>query len=114
MGRRSKIFRPAHSEPTGFWLGYIILPYGDFYKPSQDILHAKKGDTLRFHGGDDHPIERVIKIPQDEVCDILCRIRYGIPWKIAFKKWETNATLEGHSRGVLSKDYCLLVVYATD
>jgi hypothetical protein len=114
MPKQPRILRPAHSEPNGFWLGYILLPYGDYYAPSQDIVKAQKGDILRFYNGNDYTIERVIKIPQDEMCDMLCRLRYGIPWKIAFKKWESNAVLEGNSRSVLSKDYCLWVIYDTD
>lgn len=114
MPKQPRILRPAHSEPNGFWLGYILLPYGDYYAPSQDIVKAQKGDTLRFYNGNDYTIERVIKIPQDDMCDMLCRLRYGIPWKIAFKKWESNAVLEGNSRSVLSKDYCLWVIYDTD
>ena len=111
MARQSKILRPAHAEPRGFWLEYILFPYGDFYEPSQSMLKAAKGDILRFHDGSEHVIERVIKIRQDEICDMLCRIRYGIPWNIAFRKWQSNVVLEGHDRNVLNKDYCLWVIY---
>lgn len=111
MARQARILRPAHSEPGGYWLGYILHPYGEFYKPSVDLLDARRGDILRFHKGGDYPIERVLKIPQDDVCDMLCRLRYGIPWAVAFRKWESNAVLEGHSRGVLSREFCLWVLY---
>lgn len=111
MANRSRIFKPAHAEPRGFWLGFILLPYGEFYTPTRDVLDARKGDILRFHNGGEYPIERVLKIPQDEVCDMLCRVCYGIPLKIAFRKWESNAVLEGNGRNVLSRDYCLWVIY---
>lgn len=114
MEKKSKTLKPAHTEPNGFWLGYILLPYGDFYAPAQSAIKAGKGDILRFYNGNDYTIERVIKIPQDDVCDMLCRLRYGIPWKVAFKKWQTNAVLEGNDRNVLSNDYCLWIIYDTD
>lgn len=91
-----------------------MLPYGEFYAPAQNAIKAVKGDILRFYDGNDYAIERVIKIPQDDICDMLCRVRYGIPWKIAFKKWQTNAVLEGNDRNVLSNDYCLWIIYDTD
>lgn len=100
-----------HLEPSRPWLGYILLPYGEFYKPTKEIAKAKPGDTIRFFQGSEHIIERVMKIPQDDMCDMLCRIIYGIPWKVAFKKWQSYAVLEGNDKGVISPDYCLWVIY---
>ena len=37
---KKKIFRPEHTEPGPFRLNYILLPYGEFYKKSQDILNS--------------------------------------------------------------------------
>ena len=113
MGKRSRIFKPAHAEPGEFWLDYILLPYGDFYAPTREIAKAGKGDILRFHNGRSFVIERVLKIPQDETCDMLCRLRYGVPWKVAYQRWQSNAVLEGHDKSVLSSEFCLWVLYGS-
>lgn len=114
MEKRSKILKPMHLEPGRFWFDYILLPYGDFYPPSQAVSKAGKGDVLRFFNGPDRVIERVVKIPQDSLCDLLCRMRYGVSWAAAFKKWQSYAILEGHGRDVLNKDFCWLVAYGKD
>lgn len=113
MVRQSKILKPAHAEPSDFWLDYILLPYGQYYKPTLGFKDAKKGDILRFHNGKDYYIERVFLIQQDHMCDILSRMRYGIPWKEAFRRWQSNAVLEGNDRNVLSQDLCFWVVYGS-
>lgn len=110
--RKSKTFKPKHAVPGDFWMDYILLPYGEYYTPTRDIASAQKGDILRFFNGPEYPIERVIKIPQDAVCDTLCRMRYGIPWSVAFRKWQSYAMLEGNGKGVLSEDYCLWVIFS--
>lgn len=94
-------------------MGFILFPYGEFYPPAKRLGAAKKGDILRFYNGGEYPIERVLQIRQDEFCDMLCRIRYGIPWRAAFRRWESNVVLEGHDRGVLSKEFCLWIIYDT-
>lgn len=111
MERRSRTLKPNHSEPIEFWLDYILLPYGEYYRPSQEVAKIKKGDILRFFNGPERPIERVMKIRQDAVCDLLCRIRYGIPWSVALKKWQSYAVLEGHGKDIISKEFCWWVIY---
>lgn len=114
MEKQSKTYKVQHLEPSTPWLGFILLPYGEFYRPTKDLLKAKPGDILRFFQGSDYAIERVMKIPQDSVCDMLCRIAYGIPWAVALKKWQSYAMLEGNDRNVISSDYCLWVIYDTN
>lgn len=108
---KKKIFSPNHAEPGDFWLDYILLPYGEYYDKTRVFLEAKEDDTLHFFEGPDYAIKSVYKIKQDKVCDFLCRMRYGIPWERAFKKWQSYAVLEGHGRDILSKEFCLLVIY---
>lgn len=111
MENQSKIYEVQHLEPRGTWLNFIILPYGEYYKQTREIAKAKKGDILRFFQGKDYTIERVMKIRQDDFCDMLSRIAYGIPWKLALKKWQSYAVLTGSDRGVINSDYCLWVIY---
>jgi len=100
-----------HEEPGEFYLDYILLPYGEYYSKTKDFLDAKTGDTLRFFNGPEYEIESVTLIPQDKMCDLLCRMRYGISWKVAFEKWRSYAILEGNGKRVLSTKECLFVVY---
>ena len=109
----SKIYSVQHLEPRGCWLGFILLPCGEFYKPTLSIAKARKGDIIRFYNGADRFIERVLRIPQDDYCDMLCRIVYGIPLKMAMKKWQSYAVLEGNNKDVISSDFCLWVIYDT-
>lgn len=106
-----KIFKPLHEEPGPLFLDYILLPYGMFYDKTKDFVKAKRGDTLRFFNGPDYEIVSVSLIPQDRVCDSLCRMRYGIPWHKAFERWQKYARLEGNGKDILSTKECLLVVY---
>ena len=110
--RRTRIYKPLHTEPWGFHLGYILLPYGAFYDKTKDFVDAKKGDILRFFNGGDYEIDNVVLIPQDRVCDTLCRMRYGISWQVAFEKWKSYAVLQGYGKDALSTEECLLVFYA--
>lgn len=89
------------------------MPYGEFYGQTSNIKKAKKGDIIRFFQGGDYEIERVMKIPQDDFCDMLCRIVYGIPLRIAMRKWQSYAVLEGNDKNVVSSEYCLWVIYGT-
>lgn len=114
MARKSKTLKPNHSLPGDLWLDYILLPYGEFYRATLPFASAKKGDIMRFFNGPEVVVEKVIKIRQDEFCDMLCRIRYGIPWANAFKRWQSYAVLEGNDRNVLSNEYCLWVIYDRD
>lgn len=109
-----RIFKPAHELPGKFWLNYIMLPYGAFYEKTRCFLDASRGDVVRFFNGPDKKIEKVLLIKCDQVCDFLCRMRYGITWDKALKVWSGYVRLEGHSSDVLSKDKCILVVYEED
>lgn len=105
------MLKPSHSEPKEWFYGYILLPYGEYYAKTKPFASAKKGDTLRFFNGGDFVIENVCLIKQDQVCDLLCKIRYGIPWASALKRWQYYAQLDGNGRDVISKELCYLVVY---
>ena len=106
-----RIFKPAHEQPGRFWLDYILLPYGAFYKKTAKFLEARKGDVLRFFNGPDVEIETVRLIPCDAICDILCKMRYGITWEMALRKWITYAKMEGNGADILSTSECILVVF---
>lgn len=108
---RTRIFKPSHEEPKDFYLDYILLPYGQFYEKTRVFLEAKTGDILRFFNGPEFPIESVTLIKCDKVCDILCRMRYGISWEAAFSRWCRYVMLEGNGRSILSKEECIFVVY---
>lgn len=114
MANPSKIYSVQHLGPQKPWLGYILLPFGEFYEPTKGIAKAKPGDIIRFFQGPEHKIERVMKIPQNDICDMLCRIAYGIPWQMALKKWQSYAVMEGNDRNVISPDYCLWVIYGEE
>lgn len=111
MSRKRTIFKPMHSEPGPLSLGYILLPYGMFYEKTRVFLDSKAGDILRFYNGPECEIVRAEVVSGDRVCDILCRIRYGVSWKVAFKRWLSYAVLEGNSRDILSPSECILVAY---
>lgn len=106
-----KIYKAFQEETQKKWLNYILLPYGEFYTKTKNILNAKAGDTLRFFNGPEVSIERVMLIACDGVCDFLCKMRYGVTWDIAFRKWLSYARMEGNGKDILSKSKCILVVY---
>jgi len=108
---RQKVFKPLHRVPGEMQLDYILLPYGLFYNKTKDFLNAKKGDILRFFNGPEYEIDSVALIRQDRLCDILCRMRYGISWDKAFAQWKKYALLEGNGHDVLSTTECLFVAY---
>lgn len=108
---RKKIFKPAHDEPGRMWLNYILLPYGEYYEKTKAFLDAREGDILRFFNGSDFSIKSVMLIECDKVCDFLCKMRYGISWSKALDRWLGYARLEGNGKNILSKRYCILVVY---
>lgn len=109
--RKQRVFKPDHQEPRGFFLDYILLPYGEYYEKTRDIKDAKKGDVIRFFNGPEYKVFHATLIRQDKFCDILCRMRYGIPWKNALEVWRRYAVLEGHGKDVISDEECILVVY---
>lgn len=111
LGRRKRVFKPAHELPGKFWLDYILLPYGEYYDKYKQFLGASKGDTLRFFNGPEVEIEKVMLIDCDEVCDFLCKMRYGITWDKAYEIWLRYARMEGHGKDIIDTKRCLLVVY---
>lgn len=112
--RKKRTFKPAHELPGKFWLNYILLPYGEYYDKYKDFLKAEKGDILRFFNGPEVEIEKVMLIRCDEVCNFLCKMRYGITWDKAFQIWLRYARMEGNGSDILSRTKCLLVVYNED
>lgn len=108
---KRKLYKPNHEEPKEFFLDYILLPYGMYYKKTLDFLEAKTGDILRFFNGPEYQIESVTLIKCDRVCDLLCRMRYGIPWEKAYRIWQRYAIMEGNGKDILSKEECFFVVY---
>ena len=107
-GRR---FSAPHEQPRVFKLEYILLPYGAFYEKTTEIAKAKNGDILRFFNGPEVKIHAVRKIKQDALCDLLCYMRYGVSWRVAFSKWQKYALMEGYGHNALSKQECLIVFY---
>lgn len=108
---RRKILKPQHDDPGRFWQDYILLPYGEFYDKTKLFLGAKKGDTLRFFNGNDFRIESASKVHGERMCDVLCKIRYGIPWELALSKWTEYARMEGFGKDVFSRDTCIILVF---
>ena len=108
---RKKTFDPLHDKPRELYFDYILLPYGIFYEPTKGFLEAKKGDKLRFFNGPECTIESVTLIKQDALCDMLCRMRYGVSWKVAFDKWLRYALMSGDGKNILSREECLFVMY---
>lgn len=108
---KKKVFKVAHAEPGDFSLDYIILPFGEFYEKTKGLLSAKSGDVLRFYNGPEVPIERVMTIACDAICDFLCKMRYGVTWDVVLRKWQSYARMEGHGKEILSTEKCILVVY---
>lgn len=111
--RKNKVFKVSHAEPGDFSLDYILLPFGEFYEKTKGLLKAQAGDLLRFYNGPEVEIERVMTIPCDAICDFLCKMRYGVAWDVALRKWQSYAMLEGHGKDVISSVKCILVVYVS-
>lgn len=114
MRKQKKIFRPSHGEPGGFWLNYILLPYGEYYKKTKDFLSAKKGDILRIYKGGDYLIDNVFLLEDIRIIDILSRMRYGVSYKAVLEKWIRYARMEGNGRDIFSTDKCILVLFGTE
>ena len=104
-----KLFRTGHEDPGEFRLDYILLPYGLFYEKTACVLKARRGDRLRFFNGPDCLIVKAMVVEGD-LCDLLCRMRYGVAWRIAYQKWLLNARMEGFGKDVFFEDKCIFVV----
>ena len=106
-----KTFKPKHKLPGQFFSDYILLPYGMYYENTKIFLDAKTGDIIRFFNGPECKIESVTLVSGKRMCDILSRIRYGIPWKVAFETWRRYAMMEGHGKDILSENECIMIVF---
>lgn len=106
-----KTFKPQHDFPREPWLDYILLPYGAFYEKTRVFLDAKTGDVMQFSDGPEVLIDSVTVVEGERMCDVLCRIRYGVKFKVAFNQWLRYARIEGHSKDILVPDKCIMVVY---
>lgn len=105
-----RIFKPAHSDPGDFFLDYILLPYGAFYKTAE-FLSAKKGDIIRLFNGGEFAVESTSLVEGERLCEQLCRVRYGIGWRTAFRRWLSYARMEGNGKDILSPDKCIMIVF---
>ena len=108
---RPRIYRVDHEEPNDFRWDYIILPYGEYYRKTANLLQAKPGDVVRFFQGRDAEIRAVRLVEDPVLCNILCKMRYGIPWLAAFKRWRSYAILEGHGKDILVEGKCIIVAF---
>ncbi len=90
--------------------GLIMLPIGLYY--NRAIQNCKKGDRIVFLCGTERKVvcKSLVNL-KSSVSDFLCRYIYGVKLSIVFKKWLTNAVLEGHGRKVVSENRCLVVWY---
>ena len=114
MAEKSKIYAPNHAFPQDLFYDFILLPYGLYYAKTSSFLNAKKGDTLRFFNGPERRIENVSLLQDAKTIDLLCRIRYGIPWESAFQRWLSYAILEGNGKDIIVKDKCIIILYDTE
>ena len=112
--RKNLVFKPSHELPGDLKSDYIILPYGEFYQKSSKMMQAKRGDTIRFFNGPERKIVGVFRVTQPDVCDALCRVRYGISWQVALAKWQRYAEMEGNGKGIISPNECLMVVFENE
>lgn len=108
---KSRRFELPHEEPREMCYDYILLPFGYFYEPTKDLAKAKRGDIIHFFNGGDYVVDSVAVIKQDRLCDMLCRARYGIAWKVAFERWLNYALMAGCGKDVLSREYCIFIMY---
>ena len=111
---RSKTYRPQHEKPGPFRLDYILLPYGAYYEKTRVFLDAKKGDKMRFFNGPEVLIEDVRLIEDINSCDVMCRVRYGVSWHVAYERWLSYARMEGNNRDIISKNCCIAVFFGID
>lgn len=111
MSRKGTVYKTYHSDPGDFPLGFILLPYGEFYKKTSVFLYARRGDIIRFYNGPEFEIERVVIVDGEDMCDALCMVRYGVLWNVALSRWLSYAIMEGNSKDIFYKSKCLMVVY---
>lgn len=88
----------------------IMLPVGVYY--NRDIHGASVGDKIRFIDGNERTIVGKSDIDlRMSSTDLICRYIYNCSMKIVFRKWLTNAVIEGNGRNVVSKNKCMLIWY---
>ena len=109
-----KTYKPQHDAPSEPWMDYILLPYGAFYEKTRCFLDAKKGDKMQFLDGLEVTIDSTMVVEGERMCDVLCRIRYGVKFKVAFATWMKYARLEGHGRDILVPNACIMVLYGKE
>lgn len=107
-------YRAPHAEPGPFRQNYIILPYGMYYDKTKGFLNAKKGDTIRLFKGREFYISSAKLIEGEDLCDVLCRVRYGMPWYMVLKQWQRYAVMEGNGKAILSTNQCIMIIYGTE
>lgn len=105
-----KILKPLHDRPGDFHFDYILLPTG--YKYNTEFEKASMGDRLRFHSGEEVCVLHAVKIPiESPICDVLCKLRYGISIRRALQIWQRNAVALGNAKGVVDTDECLMITF---
>lgn len=107
----NRLFKINHEEPNDFRMDFVLLPYGEYYKKTSVLLDAKPGDTLRFFNGRDVEIQAVSIVDGSSLCNILCRMRYGVPWGTALSVWRGYAVMEGNGKDILVDDKCIIVAF---
>lgn len=95
-------------------MDYILLPFGDFYEKTRCYLDAKTGDKMQFMDGEEVTIDSVMVVEGERMCDVLCRIRYGVKFKVAFSRWMRYARIEGHGKDILVPNKCIMVLYGKE
>lgn len=96
------------------WLGFILLPYGLYYEKTRCFLDAKTGDRMQFLDGPEVTIDSVTVVEGERMCDVLCRVRYGVKWKVALERWLRYARIEGHGKDIFVPEKCIMVVYGKE
>ena len=106
-----RLFKVNHEEPRDLKMDYILLPYGAYYKKTAALLEARDGDMLRFYNGRDVTIRSVTVIEDRNLCNVLCRMRYGVPWGMALSVWRRYAVMEGNGKDILVDGKCIMVAF---
>jgi hypothetical protein len=104
------MYQPHHAKPGPMYMDYILIPIG--YAYNRPIQKAKDGDRIAFIGGERAAIDTTVVIKaQSKICDMLCRMRYGVGIERVIEVWKNNASLEGYGRDAVSEDECMLITF---
>lgn len=91
--------------------GLIMLPVGIYY--NRDIQNASIGDVIVFLGGEERTIKnKCVFNTHSGSTHFLCQYIYNTSLSVVFRKWLTNAVIQGNGRNAVSKNRCLVVWYA--